>query len=156
MVSQRLLRLLLVIFPILTACSEKANKNDFQKEIEKVVIDDGIDCYIQKSACVKVINGGTVELEITPKPVESMKKLTFAISLARCIVKTDKLVLKLTMPGMCMGDNRVILKKTYKCMYEGKGIIPTCITPLKQWKAEVEIPGLGTASYTFEIIDKKL
>lgn len=146
MVSQRLLITFLVLIPLLIACEEK----------EQLVIDTGIDCDIQKAACIKKIRGSLVELQITPKPVKSMRKVTFAISLTHCVLKdVDELVLDLTMPGMCMGVNKVVLKKNHKCMFVGQGIIPTCLTPLKQWKAEVEIPTLGKVDYTFEIIDEK-
>ncbi|MBI5634935.1 MAG: hypothetical protein HZA15_15815 [Nitrospirae bacterium] len=108
------------------------------------------DCFIDQGPCTKTATGRQVAFEILPRPVKAMKELTFAVrAIGRNTAPT--VLLDLSMPGMYMGRNEVILKKTPDGSYSGKGIIPRCPSGKKLWRAEVTIPGAGKVSYTFNV-----
>jgi len=111
---------------------------------------DAPDCAIDQGPCSSTVAGRQVVFDISPRPVKTMKELTFTISIiGKNIAPT--LLLDLSMPSMYMGKNEVILKKTPDGSYSGKGIIPRCPSGNKLWRAEVTIPGAGKVSYTFNV-----
>lgn len=111
---------------------------------------DTPDCFIDLGPCSSAMAGKQVVLDISPRPVKTMKELTFTVRAAgRNTAPT--LLLDLSMPGMYMGRNEVILKKTPAGSYSGKGIIPRCPSGKKLWRAELTIPGAGKVSYTFNV-----
>ncbi len=111
---------------------------------------DPPDCAIDQGPCSRTAGMREVIFDITPKPVKTMKELTFTV---RAVGKNSAptVLLDLSMPGMYMGRNEVILKKTPDGSYSGKGIIPRCPSGNKRWKAEVAIPGAGKVSYIFNV-----
>lgn len=112
--------------------------------------DDIPDCSIDLGPCTSTVGGRQVVFDISPRPVKTMRELTFTI---RTIGRKTALtvLLDLSMPGMYMGRNEVILKKTPDGFYSGRGIIPRCPSGKKLWRAEVTIPGAGRVSYTFNV-----
>jgi hypothetical protein len=108
------------------------------------------DCSIDQGLCSRTAGMREVIFDITPKPVKTMKELTFTV---RAVGKNSSptVLLDLSMPGMYMGRNEVILKKTPAGSYSGKGIIPRCPSGKKLWRAELTIPGAGKVSYTFNV-----
>ncbi|MBI5076462.1 MAG: hypothetical protein HZB62_15025 [Nitrospirae bacterium] len=111
---------------------------------------ENADCLIDQGPCTVTAAGRQVAFEISPRPVRMMKELTFAIR-ATGRDAAPALLLDLSMPGMYMGRNEVVLKKTSDGTYRGKGIIPRCPSGAKLWRAEVSIPGTGKVSYTFNV-----
>ncbi len=108
------------------------------------------DCLIDQGPCTSTVAGRQVVFDISPKPVRFMKELAFTVTVdGRKTAPT--VLLDLTMPGMYMGINQVILKRTADGPYSGKGIIPRCPSGKKLWRAEVSLPGGGKASYTFNV-----
>jgi hypothetical protein len=58
------------------------------------------------------------------------------------------------MPGMFMGENRIVLHHKENGKYKGRGVIPRCPSGRKIWKAEIEIKRKGkvaSVSYVFEV-----
>ena len=108
------------------------------------------DCSIDLGPCTSSVAGRQVLFEISPRPVRSMKELTFTIRAAGRNT-APAVLLDLSMPGMYMGRNEVVLKKSPDGSYRGKGIIPRCPSGKKLWRAEVTVPGAGKVSYTFNV-----
>ncbi|MBI5848067.1 MAG: hypothetical protein HZB31_08990 [Nitrospirae bacterium] len=111
---------------------------------------DTPDCSIDLGPCSSAVSGRQVTFDITPRPVRTMKELTFTVSgVGR--ISAPTLLLDISMPGMYMGRNEVILKKSPDGAFRGKGIIPRCPSGKKLWRAAVTIPGAGKVSYTFHV-----
>jgi hypothetical protein len=93
-----------------------------------------------------------VLLDIAPIPVKAMKELTFSVDLpgygAAGIPWVD-----LGMPGMRMPPNRVDLVKEGDGRYRGKGVLVKCTGGTRTWTATVNLPGKGTALFTFDVAD---
>lgn len=116
------------------------------------------DCAINKGPCSKTIAADKIQIEfdINPKPVKSMNDLLFTV-----VVKGEKgpvsdavVSVDLTMPGMFMGVNRLLLKHVKNGRYEGRGPLPVCPHGDKLWKAEVEVTKEGkraSVSFLFEV-----
>ncbi len=111
------------------------------------------DCDINRGACLKRIGDIAVVLDITPRPVRSMKELAFSLKLrgVEADVLPKRILLELTMPGMEMGENKVILEGNGKGLYEGRGIIVRCPSGKRLWRAGVWLPGIGEASFLFNV-----
>lgn len=111
-----------------------------------------IDCNIQKGSCEKMVNGVKVVFDITPKPVKSMKRLNFELSLNQMKDPApEEVFLSLSMPGMKMGENVVVLHKVNKGLYKGEGVIVRCPSGKTVWQADIEIRGLGRAFFVFDV-----
>ncbi len=82
--------------------------------------------------------GKEVVLEIGPKPIKTMKILSFQVSLSG-YQEPKKILIDLSMPDMFMGINRFYLKRKAPGLYAGQRIIPTCPTGKTQWLAKVVI-----------------
>ncbi|WP_333652523.1 FixH family protein [Dissulfurispira sp.] len=95
--------------------------------------------------------------DCNPKPVKSMSEILFGVTLREKDkpVQDASVEIYLTMPGMFMGDNRILLMHKEKGRYEGKGVIARCPSGKRIWKADVIIvhPSKKTthASYVFEV-----
>lgn len=107
-------------------------------------------CAFTDGPCVVQAGSATVTLDITPKPVAAMKELFFSVSL-RGISAPPSLLLSLSMPGMYMGINEVMLTKAPDGTYRGRGLIPRCPAGRDLWQAELIIPGRTTAVYRFHV-----
>lgn len=119
------------------------------------------DCDIDRGPCVRTTGAGgiTVIFDIYPKPVRPLSELVFTVLVKKGEepVADATVVLDLTMPGMYMGVNEVILLHRGGGRYEGKGAIVRCPTGRRLWKAEVKIvrpptgPDQVSAAYIFEV-----
>jgi len=122
----------------------------------------GADCRIDKGPCAMTImpGGVTAVFDISPKPVKMMSGLFFDLSLHkgdRPLTDVD-VILYLTMPGMYMGEHRVVMSHKGGGRYEGSSVIPRCPSGKRIWKAAFIVneanngsPGAMTAEYTFEV-----
>lgn len=111
----------------------------------------GINCDIQKQACVQSLSDREVRLNITPKPVKAMEELTFHVELTGP-PPLQLPHIDLGMPGMKMGPNRVHLKSTGKNSFAGKGVIVRCPSGRTTWRATVTIPERGAVDFIFNVI----
>ena len=112
------------------------------------------DCEIDKGPCSKVIGTTEVILDINPKPVKAMKELSFSVTLigeGKEISAIGVITLDLSMPGMYMGKNSIILKRGGPFTFSGKGVIPRCPSGKRLWQATVKIPKIGSASFLFNV-----
>jgi len=110
-----------------------------------------LDNSIHKKACCVTVGQRTVTLNIEPKPVKHMKELTFNVTVTPCDKLPDTLLLDLSMPGMQMGKNQVMLVKKSGCLYEGKGIIVRCMSGRTLWQATVLSDTLNNPAFTFNV-----
>lgn len=116
-----------------------------------------IDCDIHAGYCLKTIDNISVVFDCNPKPVKSMSELLFSVTLREKDepVPDARVEIDLTMPGMFMGENRILLVHKEKGRYEGKGVIVRCTSGKRIWKADVIIgrPSKKTmhTSYVFEV-----
>lgn len=122
----------------------------------------GTDCRIDKDPCVKTIMRGniTAVFDIRPKPVKMMSPLFFDLSLHKgdSPLTDVGVILYLTMPGMYMGEHRVVMSHKGGGRYEGSSVIPRCPSGKRIWKAAFIINEANngssdamTADYTFEV-----
>ncbi len=113
--------------------------------------DASANCDIQAGACVESLGGGTVTLEVLPRPVTAMTDLTFRVSLGNLAVEGAPAI-DLGMPGMSMGPNHVDMEKTGEGEYTGTGVIVRCPSGRTLWQADVTVPGAGTAAFIFDVV----
>jgi hypothetical protein len=113
-------------------------------------------CRIDDGPCTAPAGGAAVSFEIAPRPVRAMKLLTFAVVLHDGGRKGENasVSIDLTMPGMEMGRNVVVLKHIGGGRYEGTGVIVRCPSGGRTWKAAVTAErrsGTMTADFLFEV-----
>lgn len=93
-----------------------------------------------------------VLLDIAPIPVKAMKELTFSVEIPGYGTAGSPWV-DLGMPGMRMPPNRIDLVKEGEGRYRGKGVLVKCSGGMRTWTATVNLPGKGTALFTFDVAD---
>jgi len=114
-------------------------------------------CDIDRGHCSQETGKGvTISFDILPKPVRVMSDVTFIVFVEKeKVLMNDAIVfLDLSMPGMYMGRNQPVLKKTAPGRYEGKGIIPRCPRGGTTWQAKVTVDLNGkitVADFIFEV-----
>jgi hypothetical protein len=113
-----------------------------------------VDCNaIHTGPCTKKAAGRSVTLEITPRPVRHMAELAFKVTVDPCATLPSTLMLDLSMPGMHMGKNQVVLTRKSTCTWEGKGVIVRCMSGRKLWQATILSTELGSPAFTFDVHD---
>ena len=112
---------------------------------------DTINCDMHNGACTQEIAGAKATLDISPKPVKAMTDLRFHLILSGK-QPTAEPHIDLGMPGMKMGPNTVRLEKVGEGVYEGTGIIVRCPSGRRVWKAAVNLPGLETVEFIFDVV----
>ena len=113
--------------------------------------DAATNCDINKGPCTKDTGTAEIIFDITPKPVKAMQELTFTVKI-KGGSGADNLIITLGMPGMYMGGNKVIARKSAQDTYTGKGIIPRCLSGKSLWLATVETPEDEKAGFLFNVI----
>jgi hypothetical protein len=82
-----------------------------------------------------------------------MAELTFSVTVTPGTAIPSTLTLDLSMPGMYMGKNQVVLQRKSTCTWEGKGVIVRCMSGRKLWQATIVSADLGNPSFIFEVRD---
>ena len=113
------------------------------------------DCNPHAGTCTKQAGDYTIMLDISPKPVPHMKELTFELSFSSDSppISSDTLLLDLSMPGMDMGKNEVVLRRVGESRYSGKGIIVKCPSGRTLWRATLLLSENLKPAYTFNVRD---
>ncbi len=109
------------------------------------------DCNFSEGPCTKIAGNRTVTLDIYPKPPKAMQELTFMLTVTPCASLPETLVIDLGMPGMVMGRNQVVLKKTNPCTWKGTGIIVRCMSGRTLWQATILSGELNNTAFTFDV-----
>ena len=104
---------------------------------------------------VNLKNGGSVQLTISPQPVEVMKPLDVHVELNQ--IEAKIVVAQLNGVGMNMGINRYIFNKEQDGSYRATVTLPICVRNRMDWEAEILLEtqqGIIIAPYQFETIKK--
>jgi hypothetical protein len=114
------------------------------------------DCRLDAGPCVRTDGALTLILDITPKPLEVMRELTFTVIVKEGgkPVPDALLLIDLSMPGMYMGKNVVRLTHRADGVYEGTGVIIRCPSGGKIWQALVIMERAekkSVVNYLFEV-----
>ena len=109
-------------------------------------------CDIQRGPCSEIKEGLQVTLDILPKPVKAMKELTFRLNFSGGEL-IDNPYIDLSMPGMDMGPNRIMMKPVGNSGYEGWGVVVKCPSGRRTWKATVTLPGARVVDFVFDVTD---
>jgi len=92
-------------------------------------------CDLHKNACdVRLNDGSPLRLEIEPKNIPLMQPLQFKVTTS---LDVPTIEIKLFATNMNMGLHTIKLAQTAKGVYEGEGMLPTCITGNMIWQANV-------------------
>jgi hypothetical protein len=81
-----------------------------------------VECDVHAGPCKATLKGSQLSLDVEPKPVRAMQDLTFTITFSGAKPGAAPYI-DLTMPGMNMGRNRVILEPAGEAVFQGKGVI---------------------------------
>lgn len=92
-----------------------------------------------------------VTLQIKPRPIRAMRELSFTVLVPGYDGPAPWI--DLSMPGMVMPPNRVLLRKESVGRYTGAGVIVRCPSGRRKWAAKVVLPGHGNATFLFEHVD---
>lgn len=94
------------------------------------------ECNLHNTACnVTLENNLNVTFDISPKPIPLMKTLTFRAQIEN--IDLPYLELKLFATNMNMGFHSFKLYAKGNGIYEGEGILPTCIVGNMIWQANL-------------------
>jgi len=92
-------------------------------------------CDLHVNACKATLNDGTaLLLEIEPKAIPLMKPLHFKVSAP---IDLPTIEMKLFATNMNMGLHTIKLTQTAKGIFEGEGMLPTCVVGNMIWQANV-------------------
>lgn len=108
-------------------------------------------CNIHQGPCSAELDGRSVELDISPKPVKAMEELVFQVTISGESVSKAPSI-DLGMPAMEMGPNRVEMEQQGENTWTGRGVIVRCPSGKTTWFARVTIPETGTAEFVFDVV----
>lgn len=111
-------------------------------------------CDLGASPCAGVLaGGGTVRVELAPRPLATMKELAVRVDLGADAPPDARVSVSFSMPGMAMGENRSRLARTGPGRFEGKAVLVRCPSGRREWTAEVEVapPGAAARSARFPL-----
>ena len=103
---------------------------------------------LARGPVARELEGGlVVSFEILPRPIEAMKELVFAVTLTRegKPVEGAGLSLALSMPAMYMGRNSPTLTEVKPGRFEGRGVVPRCMSGDKRWQATILVKEAGAS-----------
>jgi hypothetical protein len=80
-----------------------------------------------------------------------MQELTFILTVTPCTSLPDTLVIDLGMPGMVMGRNQTVMKRTSGCTWKGTGIVVRCMSGRTLWQATILSEALNNTAFTFDV-----
>jgi len=104
-------------------------------------------------------DGLVVYFEILPRPIPPMKELNFAVNLSRAgkPLEAFEVLLDLTMPGMFMGKNSPTLVRVGPGRFEGRGVLPRCMSGDRHWQALLTLRESGGSHriiFPFEVAEE--
>jgi nitrogen fixation protein FixH len=97
-------------------------------------------CDLGAAPCSAAVAGGTVTLELSPRPLRTMSDLRVRAVVAG--VEPAAVSVSFAMPGMKMGDNVSRLARTGGA-WEGKAVLVRCPSGRKNWEADVKLERPG-------------
>jgi hypothetical protein len=114
-------------------------------------------CEPGRTPCAQRVGGATVTLAVSPRPV-AMKDVVFEVTAPADAAGAGPARVALAMPGMFMGENRVVLAPAGAGRWTGKGVFVRCPSGKRGWTAEVELPAAAgraplRATFGFEVAE---
>jgi hypothetical protein len=118
-------------------------------------------CDLGQGPCTGASEGIDVRLELSPRPLRSLRDLEVAAVVTRggAPVEGADVRVELSMPGMYMGENRVALAPLGGGRYRGRSVLVRCASGRRDWVAEValRLPGEAAAAsrvrFPFEVAE---
>lgn len=111
-------------------------------------------CDVAAGPCTRSLSGGgDVTLELGPRPLRTMGELTVRATVrgpgreASAGDRPFQVSVAFSMPGMFMGENRVVLAPGPEGL-AGRAVLVRCPSGRKDWVAEVSVARLGEAPRT--------
>lgn len=102
---------------------------------DTLVVQADAGCDLHVNSCEATLTDGTLlRFEIEPKTIPLMKPLHFKVTTPHDLSTIE---LKLFATNMNMGFHTFTLKQTSKGVFEGDGMLPTCIMGNMIWQANV-------------------
>jgi len=102
-------------------------------------------CDLGAGPCSAEPDGVAVRLELSPRPLRPLRELDAAVALSSGGSPLDgaAVSVRLSMPGMYMGENRAVLAPLGNGRYGGKVVLVRCASGRGDWVAEVSarLPG---------------
>lgn len=97
-------------------------------------------CNLAAGPCARPLTGGgEVVLELSPRPLAAMRELG-----VRVVVRGGTAVsVSFSMPGMEMGENRVVLSPAGDGAWEGKAVLVRCPSGRRDWVVQVDVTPAG-------------
>ncbi len=116
-------------------------------------VGEGPHCDVGRRACRAATGDVVVVLELAPHPPVPLAEMRAAVQVLRGAAPVDgaAVSVELSMPGMFMGENRVVLGADGGGRYAGTGALVRCASGRHDWVAEVvaRLPGGGEARARF-------
>lgn len=104
---------------------------------EIALVSSESDCNLNDQACNATLpDGMKIRMDITPKPIIPMHKLTFTVWSEEA--GSDTIDLHIHGTNMDMGIYRYTLEKTPDGFFTGHGIVPSCVGKM-EWAAELHL-----------------
>jgi len=98
-------------------------------------------CDLHQSSCkIKIQDGTTFALEVSPKTIPLMEELTFLIKSNN--PNLENLTLNIYATNMFMGDFNLPIKNLGDGNYKAVGTLPTCPVGDMEWNADIRIEKL--------------
>lgn len=103
-------------------------------------------CDLAAGPCARPLEGGgEVVVEIGPRPIRTMREITVRVEVR---ATATGVAVSFSMPGMEMGENRVVLDRAGAGTFEGKAVLVRCPSGRRDWLVEVDVAGPGAARGT--------
>lgn len=99
-----------------------------------------IDCNLGAAPCSAPVDGGSVTLELSPRPLRTMSDVAVRAEVAG--VEPAAVSVSFSMKGMRMGENVSRLARR-GAAWEGKAVLVRCPSGRKDWEADVSIERPG-------------
>ena len=116
-------------------------------------VGEGPHCDPGRTACRAEAGGLAIVLELAPQPPRPLAELHATVRLTRGGAPADDatVAVEITMPGMYMGENRIVLHRDGDGHYAGTGALLRCASGRRDWSAEVvaRAPGSDEARARF-------
>lgn len=112
------------------------------------VLNPGAACDVGQKQCLhRLPDGGTVAIDLSPRPVPLMQPVRVRVSLTGSSLRP--VFLEISGLNMEMGVNRVALKADGNGLWRGETIIPICSQRQMHWRAALVLQK-GANSYRLD------
>lgn len=105
-------------------------------------------CDLAAGPCTRSLDGGgEVVVDIGPRPIRTMREITVRVEVRPAPTAT-RVAVSFSMPGMEMGENRVVLDRVGPGAFQGKAVLVRCPSGRREWLVGVDVSGPGAARRT--------